>query len=293
MKNQKIDVLTGVSPADFLNMSENEAYRSKFHFLSPVSYQFIFLGFNSRLLKLDFQLRQALSYLMPYEDIIDVAALGFGQRTIGPLNPADSVYYNSDLVQSEFNLERSENLMVEIGFQKKSGQWYDRYDEPLSLELSYQTGSAIFENTALILNDQLQKFGIDVELVGFDRSALFKKARSHDFELILTAFRGGPLAHNFAPILATEAALPGGLNFTGFGNQKSDRVINLINSTNEKMEKISAMKEFQKLLFEEKTMLFLLFEKDRIIVNKKFTNVYGFGRKPGFNVTKFQLANPN
>ena len=111
--------------------------------------------------------------------------------------------------------------------------------------------------------------------------------------LFLSSFRGGPLAHNFAPLFDTQAAFPGGLNFTGFGTNESDGVIISINSAQKKEEKISGLKKLQSMLHEKKTMLFLFFEKDRIIVNNRFTNVYGFSRKPGYNVAKFQLANPN
>ncbi len=293
LKNGEIDVLSGVPPSDFSLMAEDKTYKSQFHFLAPNSYQFVYLGFNARLEKLNLPMRKALSHLIPYEDIIEVAALGFGQRTVGPMNPVDSLYYNSDVELTNFNPKKSENLMIQSGYRRDKNQWYNLNNEQLSLTLNYQTGSAINESIALIINDRLKKFGIDVHLRGLDRSLLIKRAKSHDFEIILSSFRGGPLAHNFAPLFGTDAAIPGGLNYTGFGSQQSDSVINLINYAEKKEQKVSGLKELQRLLHEERTMLFLFFQKERIIVSKRFSNVFGFSRKPGYNVTKFQLANPN
>ena len=157
LKNQKIDVLTGLSPSDFLTMSEDKSYKSKFHFLTPLSYQFVYLGFNSRISKLNISLRQAFAHLIPYDEIIDVAALGFGERTVGPMNPADSIYYNHDIELNDFNLHKGEEFLIGSGYVRRGGQWYDNNDEPLGITLVYQSGSAIIENTALILNDQWKK----------------------------------------------------------------------------------------------------------------------------------------
>ena len=159
--------------------------------------------------------------------------------------------------------------------------------------MSYPLGSDIFESSALIIKESFEKAGITIGLKPVERSVLIKEAKAHNFELFLSSFRGGPLAHNFAPLFHTEAANVGGLNFSGFGSQRSDSVINLINNAPKKSVKINALKELQRMLQEERTMLFLFFEKDRIAVSKRFKNVYGFSSSPGYDVTKFQITNPN
>ena len=291
LKNGEIDLMSGVSAADFLSMQKDDTYRDDFHFLSPLIYQFVFFGFNSRLEKLHHGFREAISHLIPYDELVEVAALGFAQRTVGPINPVDTVLYNDDIDLIRYDPAKSEQLLISMGYKKMDGKWYDPAGKVIELELLYQTGSAIFDNIAQILNDRLQNFGLEISLQGLNRASLFQKTKAHDFELMVTSFRGGPLGHNFAPILSTQAAAPGGLNFTGFGTESSDLVINQINSAEKKEEKISGLREFQKMLHEERSMIFLFFEKDRLIVNKRFDDVYGFGRRPGYNVTKFRLSN--
>jgi len=293
LQNGTIDVLTDIAPAEFRSIMSNDRYRQKFHFLTPTSYQFYYLAFNSRLEKLSHNLRKAVDYLMPYYEIIEVAALGFGQRTIGPINPVDSIYYNYDLPLVESDVNVAESLLKTAGYSKNQGLWVDGNDQLLKLNLMYPAGSQIYQNIALILKDKFRLFGIELILESVETSLHSKRMRSHDFEISLRALRGGPLAHNFAPIFGTQAANIGGLNFSGFGDNKSDSVINVINNTEQKQIKVDAMRHLQELLYDSKIMLFLFFAKDRIAVSKRFKNVFGFSRSPGYDVTKFQLANPN
>ena len=292
LKNNAIDVLPGISPHEFAEMQSDFNMNQRFHLLTPVGYRFVFLALNSRLEKFDLKVRQALAHLMPYEDIINVAALGFGQRTIGPINPVDSTYYNNlDFIK--FDNKNFEKLLSQSGHQFKNGKWLNKLDEPLSFNLIYRSGNQLYESIALILKEQFENNGLGLEINSMEGSLVSKKLKSHDFELSLWAFRGGPYSHNFAPLFSTEAANIGGMNYSGFGNHQSDSVIYTINNAEKKETKIKALHELQRLLHEEKAVIFLFFEKDRIAVSKRFKNVYGFSRSPGYDVTQFQLANPN
>ena len=293
LKNGTVDVVAGVSPSQFRSIEQDGQYEDQFHFLTPLSYQFGYLALNSRDPKLNLNVRRALSHLIPYELIIETALLGFGSRTVGPINPADSMYYNSDLGLVGYNEDSAIHYLNKEGYTFQDGQWFDGDKRKVEFDLAYPTGQPVFETSALIIQDKLKSFGIEVQLISKERSVLIQESRAHNFQLSISSFRGGPLAHNFTPLFSTQAANIGGLNFSGFGDQQSDNVINRINISREKTEKIMAMKQLQELLNAQRTMIFLFFEQERILVSKKFDNVYGFSRKPGYNATKFKLVNPN
>jgi len=90
-----------------------------------------------------------------------------------------------------------------------------------------------------------------------------------------------------------EASAIGGFNYSGFGNQESDSIINAINIAQSNEDKRSGLLRLQEMLHEEKTMLFLYFEKSRIAVNKRFKNVHEPIFTSGYDVTQFQLAEQN
>ncbi|MDA0194869.1 MAG: ABC transporter substrate-binding protein [Bacteroidetes bacterium] len=224
LKNGEIDVVENVAPYEFKNLSADD-----FVLLEPLLYRFGFIAFNTRVKKLTKPVRKAISMIFPYHEIIDVALQSYGVRTVGPIFPKDSIYYNFDLEMDNKNLEEAAKILQRNGFEKVGEQWVDMERNPLSFRLSYALGVSKYHSASLIIKQALVDFGIGVELEGVENSLLFSRLKTHDFEMAIWGFSGGPFAHNFAPIFGLEASAVGGLNYTGFGNQESDSIINAIN----------------------------------------------------------------
>ena len=62
--------------------------------------------------------REAAAHAIPYEDIIDVAADGFGERISVTLSPGLDFWYNDDVEQRDFNIERAQEILADAGFQQ-------------------------------------------------------------------------------------------------------------------------------------------------------------------------------
>ncbi len=116
---------------------------------------FNYLGFfNTLRPPLDDPLvRQALSYAIPYQDIIDVATFGEATQARGPV-PAGIWPYSEDVMQYTQDLEMARDLLAQAGHE---GGGFD-------LRLTYAAENQIEERFAPLIKDAFSEIGVNVEI---------------------------------------------------------------------------------------------------------------------------------
>lgn len=97
--------------------------------------------------------RQAISYAMPYEDIIEIGAEGRATQARGPV-PAGVFPYSEDVPQYSQDLDRARELLAEAGYE---GGGFE-------LRLTYAAENAIEEAFAPLVKDALAEIGIEVTI---------------------------------------------------------------------------------------------------------------------------------
>jgi len=160
---------------------------------------------------------------------------------------------------------------------------------PLTVNLNYKAGNTEFENIALIFQQAAAKINIPVTVQALEGKLLSQSLKAHNFEMFIRSLSGNPFVYNFKPILHTESAAEGGGNYTGFGTPESDNLIDQINETQDLQVKARLLKRLQQILHDQSNLIFLYFSKDRLAINKRFTNLKVSGIKPGYDVSAFEL----
>ncbi len=97
--------------------------------------------------------RQAISYAMPYDDIIAIGAQGRATQARGPV-PAGVFPYSEDVPQYEQNMDRARELLAEAGYE---GGGFE-------LRLTYAAENTIEEAFAPLIADALGELGIEVTI---------------------------------------------------------------------------------------------------------------------------------
>lgn len=110
--------------------------------------------------------RQAISYAMPYQDIIEVGVEGRGTQARGPV-PQGVFPWSEDVPQYEENIERARELMEEAGFG----------DGGLELTLTYAAENGVQEAFAPLMRDALAEIGIDLTIEPMLFSAQWDRSR--------------------------------------------------------------------------------------------------------------------
>ncbi|MBI5839669.1 MAG: ABC transporter substrate-binding protein [Chloroflexi bacterium] len=127
----------------------------------------------------DVKVRQALSYAIPYDDIIAIGAKGLGTQSFGPV-PAGVFPWDGSVFQYTYDLEKAKALLKEAGHEGGG----------FSIRLTYAAENATEEAFAPLIKDSFAQIGVDVtiEPMGFSQQWELAKtdpANAQDMFLLL------------------------------------------------------------------------------------------------------------
>ncbi len=100
----------------------------------------------------DVRVRQALSYAIPYEDILTVGAQGYGTQSHGPV-PAGVFPFSADVPKYTQDLDKARQLLKDAG--QEAG---------FKLELTYASENQHETRFAPLIKEAYAKIGVDVTL---------------------------------------------------------------------------------------------------------------------------------
>ncbi|MFN8623692.1 MAG: ABC transporter substrate-binding protein [Chloroflexota bacterium] len=123
--------------------------------------------FNTQKAPLDDpKVRQALSYAIPYDDIITAGAQGFGTQSHGPV-PAGVFPYDETVPQYHQDLDKAKALLAEAGHP----------DGGFSMEITYAAENQSEARFAPLLQDAFSQLGIDVTLTPMAFNQQWERAK--------------------------------------------------------------------------------------------------------------------
>lgn len=294
LKNRQLDVLEGIPAAEFEQLKRDQSFLTDFHLAAPHAYEFVYAGLNSRLPKFsDKRTRQAVAYLLDVQSLINVSQQNYATPTVGPIPPSVKKFYNASLEPYSFNPAKATELLAAAGWEKEENGWYKIINgkkQQLTLEVNYRAGSANFEHAAVILQQNAAKVNIPVQVQAIEGSMLSKKLKQHEFELFFRSLSGNPFVFNFKPLLHTDFASVGGLNYTGFGTPESDQILDQINSTvTSEAKTAQLLKRLQEIMYDEAAFISMYYVQERVAIHRRFSNTKVSGLKPNYDVSAFTL----
>lgn len=293
VKSEEIDIAVGIDAKDFIDMKALPEVTANYDFYTPATYAYYFIYVNTKNPKLsDSRVRMALAHLLNVEEIIETVFYGMGERVNGPVLPIKD-YFNKDLPMIQYNIERAKILLSEAG-------WIDSNNngtvdnlvngERIELKLTYLiTNVPAQEKIASIFKDAASQAGIDMEIISKEFQAQRADLNTRNYELASGALVAQPVLDDMYQVWHTDSDTPDGTNRTSFGNAQSDELIETIRQTLDKGERDRQYKIFQKMVYDEQPMLFLLTPQSRILIHKRF-EAFASPLNPGFFPNQYQLV---
>ncbi|QTV79954.1 ABC transporter substrate-binding protein [Microbacterium sp. NIBRBAC000506063] len=101
----------------------------------------------------DPKVRQALSYAIPYDDIVEVGAYGYATQSRGPA-PKGIFPYSDDVPQYTYDLDKARELLEEAGV------------SDLELTLTYSSENPNSTRFSPLIKDSFAQIGVDVTVRG-------------------------------------------------------------------------------------------------------------------------------
>ncbi|WP_135228599.1 ABC transporter substrate-binding protein [Deinococcus fonticola] len=143
----------------------------------------------------DVRFRQALQKAVNRNRIIDSVYNGLASQPGCGVAPANKAFYtNCSTLLGKFDLAAANRALDAMGLSKKNsaGTRLLPSGKALEFDLTYGTDSAVYPPIATILQNDLAKAGVKVNLKGILSSKLISTGQSGDWEALLGAFGDQP-----------------------------------------------------------------------------------------------------
>jgi peptide/nickel transport system substrate-binding protein len=130
--------------------------------------------------------RRAISESINREDLSRVVYHGHAQPAVGPFSPANRFWFNSKLKPQTYSPDTALRALQSDGFRLENGVLKDKDGNEVVFSIITNAGSKPRERMAVLIQDDLQKIGIHVNVVTLDFPSLIERmTQSFDYEAII------------------------------------------------------------------------------------------------------------
>lgn len=256
LESGEVDLVTSIPADSFDSFTSNPDYVTS---LEPALFNYTAF-FNTLKAPLDdAKVRQALSYAIPYQDIIAIGASGRGTQSRGTV-PAGVFPYSEDVPQYTYDLEKAKALLTEAGHEGGG----------FSLKLTYASENSTEEAFAPLIKDSFAQIGVDVTIEALEFTQQWELAKADPanaqdiFLLLYWPTYSDAGADNMWSMFYGNPENPGNLNATKFNlsywmNEDYNAIMDEASTLSGTDVDASRVKytEAQKLLVEEAPAAFL------------------------------------
>ncbi|CQR72073.1 putative D,D-dipeptide-binding periplasmic protein DdpA precursor [Sporomusa ovata DSM 2662] len=275
LENGDLDIAESI-PADQLDAlkGKSDLQISEFHSLNA---NLVYIN-NKKVPLNNVKVRQALNYAIDYQTLIQGAIKGKGIQLKGPV-PEGLWGYDANLKSYSTNVEKAKQLLAEAGVGSN-----------LTLKLLYSDYKAYWESEALLIQDNLSKVGIKVELEKVAWATLREKVDKADFDLCLGVWSPDYADPQMFMTYLYDSRMQGlSGNRAFYKNDQIDILLREAERISEQPERVKLYQQAQQIALEDAPYI-LLFQSDIMTAMRK--NVQGFVFNPMLeNMYNFESMN--
>src|ERR1700722_3908783 len=130
--------------------------------------------------------RRAISEAINREDLSRVIFHGHAQPAVGPFSPANKFWFNGKLKPQTYDPDAALKALESDGFLLENGALKDKDGNEVVFSIITNAGSKTRERMAVLIQADLQKIGIHVNVVTLDFPSLIERmTQSFDYEAII------------------------------------------------------------------------------------------------------------
>ena len=262
LKQNRLD-LGALTPLQ-IDRQINDEFKKSFKIVEKQSFGYSYLGFNLKHEKFkDKRVRQALSYAINKQELVDILFFGHGKVCNGPFLPG-TFAYNENVKETKQDITKAKALLKELGFDESN---------PFTFEVVTNTGNDTRINAAQILQYQLAKAGVIMKIRVMEWQAFLNTiVHPRNFEAVILGW-GLALMPDAYPLWHSDSDKLGRFNFVGYRNEEVDRLIEKGSLTINRDELGKIYKKIFKIIADDLPYLFLYIPNSITVVNDKIKNV--------------------
>ncbi len=214
LKRGDVDVAMGIPPKDLPELEQDPSIIV--HAVPTIGYNF--LGMNNKIPPFDNKLvRQAFSYAVPYDTLIEKAYYGYADRLYGPV-PTLMPYFDQsqwDQYGYETNVEKAKELLAQAGY--PNGEGFPPQ------EIAVLATKENWVEVAVWIQSALSELGINVTVNKMADAPFFEKLNAKELPLFIHYFRAWvnhPAYHSYY-MLHSESPI----NWYNYSNPEVDSLL--------------------------------------------------------------------
>lgn len=293
---EELDVMYRIDPRKFTEeLRKDSAFINNFHTGTPSQFIYSYMGMNKDNPKLaDVNTRRALRLLMDVDNYSKTTFYGLSERVTTFIHPSTKIFVNEDIPLQPFNIEGAKQLLAKAGWKDSNqdgildkvigGKTVD-----FKIEILYPSVATTSEDGILIFKDGCKKAGIEIVPVPLDYRVFLQTIQSRKFDMYFGLWQASPEESDPAQLWHTKAITNGGQNYTGFGNNESDKIIEAIQKELDINKRAVLYKELQQMIDNEATYIFLIAVKNRVAIHKRIKDPHYSSMGNGYWSQAFEV----
>lgn len=270
------DVMAQPSPAHLALIQQN----SKLRLTSEPGLNVSYWAFNTRRPPLnDVRVRQALSYAVNRDAMLDAVYFGAGEIAKSPVPPLVPGHDHS-LQDFRYDPERARNLLQEAGYPQ--GFKLDVWAMPVSRPYNPNA-----RKMAELIQDDLRKVGVEVRIISYEWRDFLRRLRLGEHDSVLLGWSGDLNdADNFLTPLLSCAAVRAGSNRALWCNEAFDTLLNEARTTRDLALREALYRDAQRLFKEQAPWLTVAHSRQYLASRQSITGL----RQSASGGVSFQYA---
>ncbi|ORJ61537.1 peptide-binding protein [Geothermobacter hydrogeniphilus] len=273
LRNGDLDYMD-LSPIQYQTQTDTLAFERRFNKYRYLAFSYTYLGYNlERPLFKDRRVRQALSYAINKQEIIEGVLLGLGQAATGPYKP-DTWVYNPNVKRYPYDPDKARALLAEAGWHDSDGDGIlDKDGQPLQFTIITNQGNDLRIKTGEIMQQRFREVGVSVKLRVIEWAAFLKDfIHAGNFDACILGWAGGPEPDQYN---IWHSSKTGGreLNFIHFRNAEVDRLLEEGRRTFDQEKRKKIYDRFQEILAEEQPYTFLYVAESLPVVARRLRGI--------------------
>jgi len=275
LKGEKLDAMRGIEPKPFVtDLRESKKFTSKFHTATPPLFSYDYMAMNERRDKFsDVRTRKALAHIMNVDQLIESFCYGLGERVASFTHPSLTERLNPNVKPYAHDHAKAKELLTAAGWKDTDGDGtldkeIDGEKVDFTIDLHFNTGNSRRERACLIFQEEARKAGIKVNILPLEWSVMLERAKSNNFDMVTMGWISSPLESDPKQIWHTDSQTGGGSNYAGFGNAKTDQIIDDLRKEMNDQKRYALYHQLHQEIHDDVPYIFLLAQKERIAINK-------------------------
>jgi len=265
--------MMGLTPLQYLRKSETRRIKENYRKFRYPANAFTYMGYNlTNPFFMYVRVRQALSYAINRQSIIDGILLGLGRPCTGPFSYV-SWAYNPGAKSYNYDPELAKKMLAEEGWKDQNGDGIlEKNGKSFRFTILTNQGNTERIRTAEIIQQNLRTVGIDVNIRVMEWQAFLEQIDKRSFEAIILGWSMGR-DPDLYDIWHSSKTKKGEYNFIGYTNDEVDRLLVEGRRTFDIEKRKKIYYRIHEVLAEEQPYSFLYVPDALPIVHKRFKGI--------------------